>query len=92
MTDQRIVERVTIIDDASLLDDATVTTLRRRAPGEPDEMVGGALIGGAGGVVVGAIVGGPVGAVIGGAIGAAAGTTAGAIDEASKDDSVVVQG
>ena len=38
----------------------------------------------------GAIVGGPVGAVIGGAIGAAAGATGGAIDQKTKDTTVVV--
>jgi outer membrane lipoprotein SlyB len=89
MTDQRIVERATVIEDAVDPGDPIVARPRKRAPGEPDEMVGGALIGGAGGAVVGAVVGGPVGAVIGGAIGAAAGTTAGAVDEANKDGRVV---
>jgi outer membrane lipoprotein SlyB len=70
------------------------TTLRSDyAPGvtscdeEADGAIGGGVIGG----VIGAIVGGPVGAVVGGAIGAATGATAGAIDQQSRDETVVVR-
>jgi uncharacterized protein YcfJ len=94
MTEQRTVERETVIDamDQELdRPDEIRMDSTKRAPGEPDEMVGGAAIGGVGGAVVGAVVGGPIGAVIGGAIGAAAGTTAGAVDEATKDKDVDVK-
>jgi hypothetical protein len=63
------------------------------APGIPhgDEKAGGAVAGGVIGAVAGAVVGGPVGAVVVGAIGAATGATAGAVDQKSKDDTVVVR-
>jgi outer membrane lipoprotein SlyB len=81
------------MDELETLADNSVercTTLRGDyAPGVTscDEEADGAI----GGGVIGAIVGGPVGAVVGGAIGATTGATAGAIDEAEKDETVVVR-
>ncbi len=86
MNDYRTVERETIIEDGAEHREA----LRKDyAPGIPhgDEKAGGAVAGG----VIGAVVGGPVGAVVGGAIGVATGATAGAVDQKSKDDTVVVR-
>jgi outer membrane lipoprotein SlyB len=85
------------IDELETLADNSVerrTVLRGDyAPGitSCDEEADGAIGGGVMGGVIGAIVGGPVGAVVGGAIGAATGATAGAIDEAKKDETVVVR-
>ena len=90
MNDYRTVERETIIEDGSEHREA----LRKDyAPGIPhgDEKAGGAVAGGVIGAVAGAVVGGPVGAVVGGAIGVATGATAGAVDQKSKDDTVVVR-
>jgi outer membrane lipoprotein SlyB len=85
------------MDELETLADNSVercTTLRGDyAPGvtSSDEEADGAIGGGVFGGVIGAIVGGPVGAVVGGAIGATTGATAGAIDEAEKDETVVVR-
>jgi outer membrane lipoprotein SlyB len=89
MTEDRVVERETVTEQAV---EPHGTVEKDLAMGVPhgDEEAGGAFLGGAAGAVAGAIVGGPVGAVVGGAIGAAAGTTAGAVDEKAKDDTVVV--
>jgi uncharacterized protein YcfJ len=89
MTEHRIVERETIIEDGA---EHRETLRKDYVTGAPhgDEEAGGAVGGAVAGAVVGAVVGGPVGAVVGGAVGAAAGTTAGAVDEKAKDDKVVV--
>jgi uncharacterized protein YcfJ len=89
MTEHRIVERETIIEDGA---EHRETLRKDFVSGAPhgDEEAGGAVAGGVAGAVVGAVVGGPVGAVVGGAIGAATGATAGAVDQKDKDDTVVV--
>jgi len=90
MTEQKIIERETVTEDspAKTIEKTYVSS----TPHHGDEMVGGALAGGAAGAAVGALVGGPVGAVVGGAIGAASGTTIGAVDtrEKGESDEVVV--
>ena len=90
MTEHRIVARETITEDSV---ERRETLRKDYAPGIPhgDEKAGGAVAGGVIGAVAGAVVGGPVGAVVGGAIGVATGATAGAVDQKSKDDTVVVR-
>ena len=89
MTEHRIFERETIIEDdaqhRNALRNDFVTGATRG-----DEEAGGALAGGAAGAIVGAVVAGPVGAVVGGAIGVTAGATAGAAGDKATDDTVVV--
>ena len=89
MTEDRVIERETVTEQAV---EPHGTVEKDLAMGVPhgDEEAGGAFLGGAAGAVAGAIVGGPVGAVVGGAIGAAAGATGGAVDQKAKDDKVVV--
>lgn len=86
---ERIIKTETVTTDGA---EPRETLRKDDEPGVPhgDEEAGGALLGGAAGAVAGAIVGGPVGAVVGGAIGAAAGATGGAIDQKTKDTTVVV--
>jgi hypothetical protein len=90
MTEQKIIERETVTEDSPAK--TTGKTYVSSAPRHGDEMLGGALAGGAAGAAVGALVGGPVGAVVGGAIGAASGTTIGAVDTRKKGevDEIVV--
>jgi uncharacterized membrane protein len=89
MTEHESVERKVVTSDGV---EHSETIEKDHVPAAPhgDEEAGGAVAGGAAGAAVGAVVGGPVGAVVGGAIGAASGATAGAVDEANKDDDVVV--
>ena len=86
---ERIIETETVTTDGAERRETLRTDYQ---PGVPhgDEEAGGAFLGAAAGAVAGAIVGGPVGAVVGGAIGAAAGATGGAIDQKTKDTTVVV--
>jgi uncharacterized protein YcfJ len=89
MNDYRTVERETIIKDGSEHREALRKDYVSGAP-HGDEEADGAVAGGVIGAVAGAVVGGPVGAVVGGAIGAATGATAGAVDQKSKDETVVI--
>ena len=92
MTERETIERTVVREDAVPRDDEVVHEhVVTDGSHHGDEEAGGAVAGGVGGAAVGAAVGGPVGAVVGGAIGAATGATAGAVDEASKDDEVVVE-
>jgi hypothetical protein len=53
-----------------------------------DEDNDATITGLAGGAATGAVVGGPVGAVVGGAVGA---TTGAAVDDANKDDEIIIK-
>ena len=81
MTEDRVIERETVTEQAV---EPHETIEKDFATGVPhgDEEVGGAFLGGAAGAVAGAVVGG--------AIGAAAGATGGALDQKAKDDKTVV--
>jgi hypothetical protein len=89
MTDRTAIERKTVTDDGVERHETIEKEYAPGAPGNGDEQVGGAVVGGVGGAAIGAVVGGPVGAVVGGAIGATAGATAGLVDEETEDDKVI---
>ena len=82
MTDQKIIEPETVVEDRPVSSIRTTTV--SGTPHHGDEEIGGALTGG--------IAGAAIGAVVGGAIGAASGATLGAVDTRRKDagDEVVV--